>query len=534
MFPRIRSSLAGRAVAVLLAASLVSGCTAWKTSKQPPAQAVAARKEPPRVRVTTYDGRHVEMRKAVVSGDSLAGYASGAQAAAFDTLLGGQVKKASGSPVRVAVALAEIQKLEILQGDAVKTVLLVAGIGIVIAVLAVAVATVVNVVLLEEVAEGLGNTDPPTTSCPQVESWDGAAWQLDSGTYAGAFLEPLARTDVSVLAHAAPVDGRVHLRLVNPPGERDLVDALSLVAADHAPGATVVPGPDGSIYVAGAFAAPRTARDFRGADARARVVAADGRPWESSIAGRDPAAAADLRDGLELEFARPAGAERALLAVDGHNSGWTAVLMSRMVSACGPDADRWYAAMNADPARASALAAIIDADGALVASLWDGSDWVAAGRFASVGPEVQKCQGLVLDLAGIPGDAVRVRVESAPSFWIIDRVALAGVLDGPAAVHEVAATRATDRDGADVRAPLDAADGARLALSAGDTVHVEFVAPPVAAGAARTYLARATGWYRIAPVAGAAADSASLARLMTEPHAVARLSVERVNRLLAP
>jgi len=113
-------------------------------------------------------------------------------------------------------------------------------------------------------------------------------------------------------------------------------------------------------------------------------------------------------------------------------------------------------------------------------------------------------------------------------------VALAGVLDGPAAVHEVAATRATDRDGADVRAPLAAADGARLALSEGDTVHVEFVAPPVAAGAARTYLARATGWYRIAPVAGAAADSASLARLMTEPHAVARLSVERVNRLLAP
>jgi hypothetical protein len=125
-------------------------------------------------------------------------------------------------------------------------------------------------------------------------------------------------------------------------------------------------------------------------------------------------------------------------------------------------------------------------------------------------------------------------VESAPSFWIIDRMALADVIEAAPAVQELTAARAAGRAQADVRAPLVAADGERLALSAGDTVHVEFVAPPVAAGSARTYLARATGWYRIAPAAGAAADSASLARLMTEPHAVARLSVERVNRFLVP
>jgi hypothetical protein len=61
---------------------------------------------------------------------------------------------------------------------------------------------------------------------------------------------------------------------------------------------------------------------------------------------------------------------------------------------------------------------------------------------------------------------------------------------------------------------------------------LDFQAPPVAPGKARTYLLRSTGWYRIHTAETGAPALALLRRLQTEPFAGSRFSVARLDELL--
>ena len=59
-----------------------------------------------------------------------------------------------------------------------------------------------------------------------------------------------------------------------------------------------------------------------------------------------------------------------------------------------------------------------------------------------------------------------------------------------------------------------------------------FHAPSVPEGMIRSYLIATTGWYRIHSPASSAPPRAEVARIGTEPGAVSRLSVARLNEAL--
>lgn len=63
-----------------------------------------------------------------------------------------------------------------------------------------------------------------TYSCPLVYSWDGQRWRLDSGTFGGAIMPALARTEVDNLLHAVPVGDSLRLRITNELNETDHLD----------------------------------------------------------------------------------------------------------------------------------------------------------------------------------------------------------------------------------------------------------------------------------------------------------------------
>lgn len=384
-------------------------------------------------------------------------------------------------------------------------------------------------------------SDMDLSSCPAVYSWDGEAWRLDSGTFGGAFLEPLARTDVDNLVFARAEDGVLRLRLANELSETDHVDALRLRVVDHPIGTEVVPdaSASGALHLVGRLAPPLAARDDRGRDALAAVQAVDGWGWESSPSGRDTAVAADVRDGLELEFSRPAGARQATLVLDGNNTPWAAALMQQYVAAHGRETDAWYASLNSNPLAAWTLGQRLAREGFLHVSVWTDRGWEAQGLVWEAGPEVAKRQAMRLDLSGVEGERLRVRLESIPLFWNLDRVAIDfpgmdGVRPAPE-VHELeAASARMEADGRDVTAALSAVDGTELVLETGEAAELRFFVPPVPEGSARSYLAASTGWYRIhASVSDAPPDEA-VVRIEREdrPGALSRLAVARLNEAL--
>ena len=147
-----------------------------------------------------------------------------------------------------------------------------------------------------------------------------------------------------------------------------------------------------------------------------------------------------------------------------------------------------------------------------------------------MGPEIGKRQVLDLDLSGVPGAEVRIRLESVPSFWTIDRVALDFTPDAPLAVADLALLSARDRQGRDVRALVDSVDHRYYTMTPGDAAELQFRVPPLPAGVERAFLVRSNGWYRIHAPSIGDGDSAMLQLIARDSLGIAKASVDRLNR----
>jgi len=520
-FPSLLHRDSHGVVALLLAVLTLGGCMTWRPATLPPRSLLAGAQETS-VRVWRRGGEPIVLRTPVILGDSIVGSAPGAS-----------------WTDRTAIALSDVTRVEVERVDANRTVLLVAALG----------ATVVAVVAAAASgSSGGGSSSPPpastgsggcgmmgcgSISCPLVYSWDGTRWRLDSGTFGGAISRGLQRTDVDNLDYATPERGILRLRVANELEETDYLDALAVLAVDVDSGLAVAPDPRGGLHTIGALLPPVSARDFRGGDALARVTAADGWNWESGLSGRDPSRAGDVRDGLVLTFVRPHGAARAHLVLDGNSSPWSSFLLEEFVRAHGTATQAWYDSLDTQPAFAQATGARLAREAFLSASVRTAAGWVPQGIFWEAGPEVVKRQVLDLDLSQLAGDTVVVRLESAPAFWLIDRVALDFTADRPLAVHELPLLSAGDAAGRDVAPLIAAADDRDYALAHRDAAELRFSVPPRPAGTSRTFLLRTTGWYRIDTPNDGVPDVAALDALGRDPLAISRASVTQLNAALA-
>jgi hypothetical protein len=513
----LRANLLVRPFAVTFAAvvSLVSAsCMSWQDPGYPVEETIR-RNRPSEMRVQLADGTEVELAGPVIKSDSLAG---------IPTYSG------NGGPEWFTVPLSDVKGIEVKKSDGVATAALAVGVG---AIVIIGIAAAVNA------AEENEYTPPPSSgggepiSCPLVYSWDGEAWRLDSGTFGGAFLRPLARTDVDLLEHAQATDGRLQLRLANELPETDHVDALELLVVDHEPGTEVLPDGSGALHVVGTLAEPTSARDDHGRDALAMVASVDGWGWESSPTGRDTSVATDVRSVLELEFDRPPGTAEATLVLHGSNTPWAAWLMQDFVAAHGRDTDSWYAAMNADAESSRALGEALAREAFLSVSVLTSEGWEARGLVWEAGPEVAKRQALRMSLAGVEGPTVRVRLESVPLYWNLDQVAIDYSTTAAPRARQVEPERvAMEADGRDVQILLNAVDGNELVLETGDAAVLSFSVPPIPEGQSRSYLIATTGWYRIHAPNSELPPRPELASIGTEPGAVSKLSVVRLNEAM--
>jgi hypothetical protein len=493
-------------------------CMSWKTQPVSPDRALA--KHPNQVRITRADGSKLVLLRPTIVADSLVGEPPG--------------DSAKRIAQRVAIPLSDVQSVAVQQVSAGKTILLIAGVGVT-ALAVIAAADCCGPDFKPPPSGGGGSgggSGPPLVSCPLVYSWDGSSWRLDSGTFGGAIAPALARTDVDNLVYATAQAGRLRLRVANEQAETDYLDALSLLAVDHDPGLTVAPDGEGRIYAIGKLAPPLTARDFRGADALPRVRAPDGWNWESNPSGRDTAVAQDLRDGIELAFARPHTRD-ARLVVDGNNTPWAAHLMQEFVAAHGRETRAWYDSLGTHPALARGLGTMFAAEAFLGVSVWTSGRWERQGYIWEAGPEISKRQVFPLDLSRIAGDTVRIRLESAPSLWLIDRVALAPSESAPVSVTELRPETARAAGGEDVAGLIRSLDRRHYIMEKGASAELSFRVPAVPAGRARSYLMRSSGWYRIHGPETQPADVALLRQLLTQPHGASRLAVARFNAAAA-
>ena len=486
-----------RAACVVIVALLVA-CHSWRVTDRPVSR-VIPEDDPEEVRVTLSDRSVATFETPRLEGDSLVG------------------RTWKGGPER-SVALADVLQVEVRKLSITKTSLLTVGLGF------------TTLLVVAAIAEATDDDTRTVTgvqpSCPLVYSWDGESWRLDSGTFGGAILPSLARTDVDNLDHpVASPEGLVRLRVANELPETDFLDALSLLVVDHDPGITVSPASDGSLHAIGRPVRPLAARDVEGRDVLPRVSERDGWSWESALTTA-AGTAQDARDGVVVEFERPASAAEARLVVDAHNTPWAAFLLMELLRARGSGLAEWYAVMDTDPTRAGEFFGNLARQAFLEIQLWTPDGWASQGLLWEAGPEIVKRQVVPLDLSGIGDGPVRVRLVAPASFWLIDHVAIDFGPEAPFTVEPVPLRSARDFQGGDVRPRIDAIDGEYLVMETGDAAEVSFRVSDAPAGTSRTYLLRSTGWYRVDARRHGEPDTALLERIEREPGAISRIARE--------
>lgn len=413
------------------------------------------------------------------------------------------------------VPLARVERIEVSEFSTVKTVLFVAGVAATVGIVA--------------AISGSGSDDappppPPSStreptrfSCPFIFTFDGDDFQCESETFAGSVHRGLERTALDPLAHLRPVDGRYRVLLVNAREETEYVDELSLLLVDHPSSVRVVPDGRGGLYTIGSPVTPLTAADGTAKDVLSLVSERDGLMWQSDLASRDFTGDDQYRDGIILEFPRPAGQQRMKLAVTGKNTRLGYFALRRIFELKGSDRMEWYEKLESDPGEAARFARWLGREGMLHVSVWQDDGWVRQAVLPDVGPGVLKEQVALLDLARVTGATVKVKVETATDLWRIDRVSADYSADIPLTVRRLQPLAAVDERAGDVTSLLESRDGTYYVTTGGMFADVTFEAPPVAPGLVRTVLGATTGFYHQWHTAAAAPEPGASERIMDEP-----------------
>jgi hypothetical protein len=339
--------------------------------------------------------------------------------------------------------------------------------------LAAAAATATFIVIAQGRSDVRPEPLPLPSSCPFIYSFDGKDWIFDSETYAGAVARALERQDTDNLEHLRAVDGRYRLRMKNDRHETDYTDEFALLVAEHPAGTRAISDIGGTVHVVGAGASPSSAREFGGDTIPSRA-------------------------GWELSFPRPAG-DTVALVLRVKNTGVGPFALYHTLSLLGSDVYNWYAALGAQPLTRAVVRSWIEREGYLDVQTRSGSGgvWTSRARLPDVGAAIAKNEVVLLDLAGSPGDTVRVRLESSPRLWILEGVDLARY-EGRATVRQLEPLSAHDERGADVAPLLAKRDGRYLVTTRGSDVSFEFAAPPrPAEGMTRSVLVRTFGHYYV-------------------------------------
>lgn len=365
-------------------------------------------------------------------------------------------------------------------------------------------------------------------SCPFIYSWDGTRYVFDGEPYGGAIMRSLERTDWSELEHLVADHGRYRLLLTNEVDETQHTNRLALLVVDHPPGTTVVMDREGHPLAFRAFERLVAARDEDGRDLLPWLRDNDRAAWYpdlAALARRD--SLADTRNHLTLEFPRPRDTDRAYLVANAATSLWGSHMIRSMLAMQGSRVRDFYAATNGNGADRQRLFEWIQREEVfgLFLEVKVGDRWVRQDFIPGGGPFVSETRAIPVDLSGVTGDRVEIRVHPPIGFWSLGSFML-GRDEGGTRVTEVPPDSGSGPAGVDVVRALRDDDSLYVDFPTNaDRATLAFPAPPAAPGMQRTVFARTRGWYEIHLHGLGTPDVAALGRLMFEPGYVVRRSL---------
>ena len=331
-------------------------------------------------------------------------------------------------------------------------------------------------------------------SCPFIYAHNPDGTHLQGELYSGCTYPQLERNDWLPLPDLVPNGGDYQVRLANKAKEIQNTNLLELLAVDHPAGIEVLFDKYGQVQTLGQRQTPLQALDFAGKNVLPALRSEDSLYWHG-----DPASQRTRADeGVVLTFHKPVGARSAKLVIRAKNTFWLDYLYGLFLDEFGEYSGfvrKQYLQKSADDIRQW----MDEQNLPLSVSVETGSNqWQKAGFFHLAGPMAFKNDVMALDLSAIPGDTVRIKLESGFMFWEIDRVAIDFSENIPVTIQTILPATAPSPQGIDAAAALAHDDEQYYTQpNVGDEAMVHYPIPPQAAGTTRSLLLHAKGHYEI-------------------------------------
>jgi hypothetical protein len=367
-------------------------------------------------------------------------------------------------------------------------------------------------------------------SCPLVYSFDGKNYVLDSETFSGAIFKAAQRTDWDNLDHLEEIKGHYRLKIMNRFQETQYIDEIKLFAVDHPQESDVVPSFSGKFHTILKPVSLIKAVDWAGNNILELLKEKDEHFWISNPFDRNPELPEQTRDSIVMEFPRPLASSLVKLILTIQNTGWASYMEGHLSELPGRELESWHDLMNRSVEAREAFKKVVFREGMLSLKLWDGESWKDMDYLWFVGPSLSKDQVVELDIHNIPGNVLRVKLESTAGLWMVDSVKADFSSDLPMDITEAQLIQAKDNKGKDLSRLLENIDDQDYILPTNeDWAELTFRAPARKKGYERSFILKSTGYYKVHGDTQGEPQKALMAKL-TKPGAFGKYSLELLAR----
>ncbi len=329
------------------------------------------------------------------------------------------------------------------------------------------------------------------SSCPFVSAYTNNEFVLQGEIFGGAIYPQLARDDYMPLRMQPTENGTLQLKISNELQERQYTDFADLMVVTHAKNTRVLSDEKGNLYEVAHPQSPIAAWTGNHKDAMALLLQKD----DNTILHFDDTLATNANNFVITEFNKPSAAKQAKLILSIKNSYWLDYLYGEMAKGFGSYYNTYVRKQNKTPASAL-LQWAKDQQLPLTVSVERNSRWDKVAEITTIGPLATREIVVAVDVSGITGNSMKIKLSSGFMFWEIDYAAIDFSTDKNFKIETITPSTATDETGKNVLPQLIKKDGNYLEQPVpGNSVTLEYLCKPQDPNTARSYFLHTHGYY---------------------------------------
>jgi hypothetical protein len=363
-------------------------------------------------------------------------------------------------------------------------------------------------------------------SCPFIYTFDGHDYTFSGEIFSGATQPGLERHDYLMLKNIKPFEEKYLLKVTNEIREIQHINLLELMVIDHPENIQVLMDKYGQPQTFTNPAPPIIAKNSDGTDILHIISKKDSLVYHGDEEAYEniPLSIADLT------FEKPTEASKAKLIIRAKNSFWLENVFKGFHDMFG----RKYESFSNSQEKVSGKELkdwTLKQNLPLSVYLSKDGTWIKQDYFEIAGPMALKDDILPINLEGVEGNTVNVRLETGFLFWEIDYVAMDFSEDVPVKITPVTVETAIDEKGKDVSREISANDKLYyMQPEVGNEATLTFPVPEFR-DESRTLILHSKGFYKIIRESKGKPDRATL-KTFRQPGRLPQYSKELYEQLM--